>query len=71
MDLKDLEDPKYLGDGLYAGHDGYQIWLIAHNGMSSLDAVALEREVAESFLNYAIKIYGQPWLEKILRRIEK
>lgn len=39
---------EYLGDGLYAHHDGYQFWLTTPQG----NAVALEPKVLESFFVY-------------------
>jgi len=43
---------KYLGDGLYAEHDGYQYWLISSDWMRDLDRVALGPEVLKRFLKY-------------------
>lgn len=37
----DVQDQIYLGDGVYAHHDGYQIWLTTQEGME----IALEPEV--------------------------
>ncbi len=38
----------YLGDGLYAAFDGYQVRLYTSTG----DAVYLEPEVLDNFLKY-------------------
>lgn len=50
-----LKEKVYLGDGLYAEYDGYQIWLIAprENGEHR---VALEPSVLEAFEAYADKV---------------
>jgi hypothetical protein len=42
---------KYLGDGVYASFDGYQIWLRTprHGGVHE---IALEPEVFEALLQY-------------------
>ena len=37
-----LPDKRYIGDGLYASHDGCQFWLEASNGEWVSDRVALE-----------------------------
>lgn len=39
--LTGLRDLEYMGDGLYAGHDGYQVWAFAYNGVEVLARVAL------------------------------
>lgn len=41
---------RYLGDGVYASFDGYQIWLAAND--SSNLVIALEPEVMEALIQY-------------------
>lgn len=49
----------YLGDGVYASHDGYQIWLRAmRDGIEHL--VALEPEVLASLDEYLRRIAAAP-----------
>lgn len=48
------QNKSYLGDGLYAHFDGYQIWLTTPQGME----VALEPQVQDEFFRYVGKIYG-------------
>jgi len=53
------EDEEYLGDGLYADFDGYQILLSANDrvgGENSTDRVALEPDVAQAFINYVNRL---------------
>uniref|UniRef100_A0A6M3KSZ0 Uncharacterized protein n=1 Tax=viral metagenome TaxID=1070528 RepID=A0A6M3KSZ0_9ZZZZ len=53
MDRRPYE--MYLGDGLYADFDGYQILLSANDrvdGSGSTDQVALEPGVVNCFFNY-------------------
>ena len=38
----------YLGDGVYATFDGYQIWLRTLEG----HRIALDRHVQQNFINY-------------------
>jgi len=49
-----MEHEEYLGDGLYAAFDGYQIWLAANDRIEGnpTDKVALEPGVAQAFINY-------------------
>ena len=48
-------DHEYLGDGVYAAHDGYQIWLRigAH---TNAPVVALDEQVLTALHDYAIRI---------------
>jgi hypothetical protein len=49
------EDPtkwRYLGDGLYATYDGYQLWLIAYNGIEILNRVALDEHTYAAMLDF-------------------
>jgi hypothetical protein len=55
---------EYLGDGLYADFDGYQIWLAANDRVNGrpTDKVALNPDVVQSFKRYIIKLrsFGIP-----------
>lgn len=48
---KDLKLKRYLGDGVYAGFDGYQIWVWAVRDDIE-HAVALEAETLASLAKY-------------------
>lgn len=43
---------QYLGDGLYAEFNGYQIILKANNEISPSDVVYMDDSVVESFLHF-------------------
>jgi hypothetical protein len=45
-------DQSYLGDGVYAEFDGWQIWLYTHDGYQRTNEVALEPHVLCNFLAY-------------------
>lgn len=47
---------EYLGDGLYADFDGYQISLAASNGIVDTNVVYLEPEVLKKFNQYVTMI---------------
>ncbi len=49
--------PDYLGDGVYASHDGYQIWLAA-NHPESAQRVALEPSVFLALCRYAERAFA-------------
>jgi len=55
-------DTQYIGDGVYVGHDHYQLWLAAnhHENMT----VALNRETFESLVDYAAKLWTTPPMGK-------
>ena len=52
-----LKEQRYLGDGLYCGFDGFQIWLYASNGLRVSDEVALEPNVLEALFNYVERLH--------------
>jgi len=49
-------EPAYLGDGLYADFDGYQIELYASNGVRKTNQVYLDSSTLQAFLNYVDQI---------------
>lgn len=49
-----MDDNKYLGDGVYASHDGYQIWLAVNHHENRV--IALEPSVILSLIRYAENI---------------
>jgi hypothetical protein len=46
-----MDKETYLGDGVYASFDGYQIWLRADD-----NRVALEPEVFHALIGYANRL---------------
>jgi len=51
----DRRDATHLGDGVYAAHDGYYVWLRVNNadwGVPQPD-VALEDHVLHALIDYA------------------
>jgi hypothetical protein len=46
------EEDTYLGDGLYASFDGFQIRLYASNGVSVTNEVFLDGVVARAFVRF-------------------
>lgn len=51
-DMLGIQSPFYLGDGVYTGFDGYHVWLIAWNGISITNKVALDPHALSAFENY-------------------
>lgn len=49
---------EYLGDGVYADWDRYNIILTSNNGEETLDIILLEPPVVESLLKYIRKYYN-------------
>lgn len=43
---------EYIGDGVYARFDGYQVWIWTSNGISDGQPIALEPEVLEALFKY-------------------
>ena len=56
---------RYLGDGVYAGFDGYQIWLYTQEG----NEIAIESEVLHALEAYVARlktaIYAGPLPENM------
>lgn len=50
------EKQSYLGDGLYASFDGYQIWLAANHPDNK--TVAIEPQVFAQLMAYAKHVWG-------------
>jgi len=50
-----MTEMSYLGDGVYASFDGYQIWLAVNHHENKL--VALEPEVMEKLLAFAGRVF--------------
>lgn len=47
-----LTERVYLGDGLFASYDGWQIKLAANNGITDHDVVFLDPSVISAFIAY-------------------
>lgn len=50
------QDKVYLGDGVYAQHDGYQIWISVEGGDEAPSLIALEPTVLTALVNYGKKL---------------
>jgi hypothetical protein len=53
---KTLTHKQYLGDSVYAGSDGYQIWIWLNNGMGESNHIALDADTLDSLIAYAMKL---------------
>jgi hypothetical protein len=49
-------DDSYLGDGLYASFDGWQIELYASNGIQKTGSVFLDSDTLAAFLKYVERL---------------
>ena len=47
-----FQEARYVGDGVYAGHDGYQVWVWTSNGVVESEPIALETEVLEKLVRF-------------------
>lgn len=56
MDDAEKQKPVYLGDGLYARFDGYQIYLMANSHEHPTDTVALDGHTLSAFLKYVERL---------------
>jgi len=46
------QDMEYLGDGVYIGHDGYQVWLTIGSHLKE-KMIALDPNVLRNLVRYA------------------
>ena len=49
-------EKRYLGDGVYAEYDGYQIKLTAENGLRVTDTIYLDPNVMEEIVIYILNL---------------
>lgn len=54
----DQEKRAYLGDGVYASFDGYQIWLTTERDGREI-AIALEPSVMNALIGYADQVFDR------------
>jgi hypothetical protein len=47
-----LKNKNYLGDGVYCGHDEFQLWLYLSNGITEHSFIAMEPEALLALVNY-------------------
>ena len=57
---------RYIGDGVYASHDGYQIILETSNGISVSNRIAIEDAVLGSLNDY--RKYVQEFYRELRER---
>lgn len=56
---KSLDDPQFLGDGLYCGNDGWLVWVWTSDGLSvTAGPLAFEPETLAALVDYNRRIRG-------------
>ena len=53
MNEKQIE---YLGDGVYAAHDGFGLWVLANDHQKPTDKIYLELPILEALNRFAAKV---------------
>jgi hypothetical protein len=57
MDSHGCRDVEHVGDGVYAGFDGYQVWLVTDRGsFGGLSEVALEPGTYQRLRDYVLRL---------------
>jgi len=64
-----MENPRYLGDGVYARFDGFSIWLMANDHLNPTDTICLEPSVLRSLNQFVEQIEREARAE--LRRSQR
>ena len=54
----DIQDTAYIGDGVYVGHDGYQLYLTI-GSHENIKIIAIEPEVLNALNEYYDRIFGE------------
>ena len=62
---------QYIGDGVYADFDGYQIVLTAENGVEVLETIYLDSRTFDSLLEYKISLTSKQIKESLAQSNEK
>jgi hypothetical protein len=52
------ENAKFIGDGVYIHFDGYYVWVLAYDGISITNKIALEDTVAVQLMNFIKECFG-------------
>lgn len=56
IDLSELTQIEYIGDGAYVGFDNLgTLWIITSDGIKTTNAICLEDVVLTVFINYLAK----------------
>jgi len=58
VEARKAQHGEYLGDGVYAHFDGYQVWLEISDGISFHNPIAIDRNVFDALKKYGRKFYG-------------
>lgn len=59
MEIVEGKNAEYIGDGVYAIHDGFGIWLHANNHLNPTDKIYLEPSVLKALNTFSEKIQKQ------------
>lgn len=55
-----FRDARYVGDGVYVGHDGYHLWVWTSNGFQESEPIALEPKVLAALVGYHDRLRAKP-----------
>jgi hypothetical protein len=62
---QDIRQCEYLDDGVYAGYDGYSIWIWTSDGIHQRNHICLAPEMVAALASYANQLWPllKPWVE--------
>jgi hypothetical protein len=63
-----MKDEIYLGDAVYAGQDGYHIWLWTSDGIEKSKPVALEPAVLDALFAYRSRLLERVRIARTMAR---
>jgi hypothetical protein len=53
-------EPEYIGDGVYASFDGFNIWLQTERELGRIERIAIEPETYHALQRYYTRIMTRP-----------
>ena len=56
MSRQYLREVSYVGDGVYVGHDGYQLWLFTSNGIEDSNFIAMQLGALDELSAYVKRV---------------
>lgn len=51
-----MNDPEYIGDGVYIGHDGFRFILRTSSHENQMGQIFLEPDVVQNLIDYTTRI---------------
>lgn len=64
-----MGNDKYIGDGVYLSHDGYQLWLAANHHENKV--VAIDPQVFTNLIKAGMKMFAEIYADEEIERMKE